>query len=94
MQDEKNKDTILDVSVSMRMWVQALDSLCGLRTGIAVSCCIGHRSAQIWPWHRLAAVALIQPPAWELPYDLGAALKKKKKKKRIILYNSFFIYFC
>ena len=31
-------------------------------------------------WHRLAAAAAIQPLAWELPYDLGVALKKKKKK--------------
>ena len=27
---------------------------------------------------RPAAVALIQPLAWELPYDAGVALKKKK----------------
>ena len=31
-------------------------------------------------WHRLEAVALIQPLAWELPYAMDAALKKKKKK--------------
>ena len=32
--------------------------------------------AVVWPllWHRLAAAALIQPLAWELPYVLGAAL--------------------
>ena len=32
-------------------------------------------------WYRLAAAALIQPLAWELPYAMGTALKKKKKKK-------------
>ena len=35
----------------------------------------------LWLWHRLAAAALIQPLAWELPYAIGAALRKKKKKK-------------
>ena len=33
-------------------------------------------------WCRLAAVALLRPLAWELPYATGATLKKKKKKKR------------
>jgi len=36
--------------------------------------------------YRLAAAALIQPPAWECPYAAGVALKRKnkriKKKKR------------
>ena len=32
--------------------------------------------------HRLAAVALNQPLAWELPSAVVAALKKKKKKKK------------
>ena len=36
----------------------------------------------LWPWHRPAAVALIQPLAWDLPYAVGAALKKKKRRKR------------
>ena len=35
----------------------------------------------LWLWHRLAARALIQPLAWELPYAMGAALKRLKKKK-------------
>ena len=30
----------------------------------------------------VAAVAPIQPLAWELPYAAGAALRKKKKKKK------------
>ena len=30
-------------------------------------------------WCRLAAVALIRPLGWELPYATGAALKDKKK---------------
>jgi len=49
-----------------------------------VSCGVGCRcgSDLLWLWHRLAAVALIRPLAWELPYAAGAALKKKKKKKK------------
>ena len=37
-------------------------------------------------WHRLAAIALIRPLAWELAYAKGVALKRqrneKKKKKK------------
>ena len=36
----------------------------------------------LWLWYSLAAVALIYPLAWELPYALDAALKKKKKKNK------------
>jgi len=34
----------------------------------------------LWLW--LAAAALIQSLAWELPYAIGAAAKKKRKKKK------------
>ena len=37
--------------------------------------------ALLWLWGRLAAAALIQPLAWELPYVAGVVLKRKKKKK-------------
>ena len=47
---------------------------------------IGHRHSLdvvlLWLWHRLAAMALIQPLAWEAPYAIPVALKKKKKKKK------------
>ena len=36
----------------------------------------------LWLWWRPAAVALIRPLAWELPYAESAALKSKKKKKK------------
>ena len=53
-----------------------------------MSCGVGHRGgsdlALLWSRHRWAAVVLIRPLAWELPYDTGMALKKKQKKK-----NSF-----
>ena len=53
-----------------------------------MSCGVGHRSGSdlallwLWLWHRLAAVALIGPLAWEPPYASRAALKSKKKKKQ------------
>ena len=44
---------------------------------------VGHRydsdTKSLCLWCRLAAVAPIQPLAWELPYASGAALKKKEK---------------
>ena len=49
-----------------------------------MSCGVGHQRdldpVLLWLWHRLAAVALLQPLAWEFPYAAGAALKTKKKK--------------
>ena len=33
-------------------------------------------------WCRLAAAALIQPLAWELPHAAGMALKRKKRKRK------------
>ena len=53
-----------------------------------MSCAIGHRCSSdpllLWLWHRMAAVAPIQPLAWEFPYAmpvLPAARQKKKKRK-------------
>ena len=45
--------------------------------------CGGYRcgSQMLWLWPRPAAVALMQPLAWEPPYVTGAALKSKNKKK-------------
>ena len=36
----------------------------------------------LWLWCRLAAAALIQPLAQELPYATDVALKKNKKRVR------------
>ena len=48
-----------------------------------MSCGVGHRHildlVLLWLWHRLVAVALILPLAWELPYAEDVALKRKKK---------------
>ena len=48
-----------------------------------MSCGVGCRlcSDLALLWHRPAAIALIRPLAWELPYAAGVALKKKKKKE-------------
>ena len=48
-----------------------------------MSCGVGHRCdlnpTLLWLWHRLAALAPIQPLAWELTYATDAALKSEKK---------------
>ena len=55
-----------------------------------MNCGVGHRHSSdlvlLWLWHRLAAVALIRPVAWEIPYAVGVALKRQKskiKKKKV-----------
>ena len=53
---------------------------------LPVSCGVGCRRSSdlelLWLWCRLAATALIRPPAWEPPYAVGAALKKTKQIKK------------
>ena len=70
----------------MRMWVQSLASLSGLRILRWVSCGVVRRHSLdpvwFWLWLWLAAVALIRPLAWELPYAEGATLKSRERKKR------------
>ena len=54
--------------------------------GVAVSCGVGCRCSLdpvwLWLWCRLAAVALIQPLAQELPYAVGVALKRRRRRRR------------
>ena len=52
-----------------------------------VGCRQGLNLALLWLWRRPAAIAMIQPLAWERTYAMDVALKrqrdkKKKKKKR------------
>ena len=51
---------------------------------LTVSYGVGHTHGLdpelLWLWCRLAAIALIGPLAWELPYAAGVALKSRKKK--------------
>ena len=48
--------------------------------------CVGRRCgsdlASLWLWRRPAAIAPIQPLAWEPPYAMCVALEKTKKKER------------
>ena len=53
----------------------------------------------MWLWYWPAAVALIPPLAWELPYAMGVALKKKKNiSLRYFVFihkiEEFFVCFC
>ena len=49
-----------------------------------MSCGVGYSHgsdlASLWLWYRPAAMAPIQPLAWEPPYTAAAALKEQKKK--------------
>ena len=73
-------------TVTVRMWVQPLASLSGLRIW-----CYCKMQCSLQMWLRfgvpmavayVAAAALIRPLAWELPCAAGVAIKRKKKKKR------------
>ena len=54
-----------------------------------MNCGTGHRHGSdpvlLWLWHRLAAIAPVQPLAWKLRYIVGVALKGKKKFKNAYL---------
>ena len=51
-----------------------------------MNCGVGRKSTLdpvlLWQRCRPAAVAAIQPLAWEPPYAAGVALKRQKKKER------------
>ena len=53
-----------------------------------MSCGVGHRCSSdlvlLWLWHRPAAVAPVQPLAWESAYAAGAALKRPKKVRACV----------
>ena len=61
----------------------------GQGSGVAASCAVGGRCGSglawlwLWLWWRPAAVAPIQPVAWEPPCAVGAALKSKKTQKSL-----------
>ena len=56
------------------------------RSGVAVSCGVGHRRGSdpvlLWLWLWLAATAPIRPLAWEHPNAVGSGPRKGKKKKK------------
>ena len=51
-----------------------------------MSCGVGRRRGSdpvlLWLWYSPAAVALIQPLAWESPYAVGAVLKSRQTNKQ------------
>ena len=59
----------------------------GERSGVAMSCGVDRRRSSdpvlLWLWCKPAAVAPIQPLAWEPPYATGVALKNQKNKTHI-----------
>ena len=75
----------------MRLRVQLLALLSGLRICVVMSFGVGHRCgsdlALLWLWRRLAAAALIPSLAQELPYAAGTALKGEKNLKCVYMYN-------
>ena len=83
---------------SRRRQLQSMASLSGLRIWHCpeVWCRLpwGLDPTSLWPWSRLASVALIWPLAWELPYTTAAAIKRKtkqtnqKKKRCIYMWNN------
>ena len=60
--------------------IPGLPSVTGWGLGVAVRC--SSDPDWLWLWHRLVAIALMQPLAWECPYAIGVALKKQKAKKK------------
>ena len=58
-------------------------------SGVALSCGVGRRHglelSLLWLWCRLAAIALIPPLTWELPYATGLALKRQKRGGRVFV---------
>ena len=70
----------------MRLRVQSLALLSGLRIHVAVisgvGCRRGSDPALLWLWCRPAAPAPIRPLAWEPPYAVGAAQEMAKKDEK------------
>ena len=67
----ENASSIPDLAQGVKD--QAFAMSCG------VDCRCGSDVVLLWLWYRSAAVALIQPLAWELPYVAGMVLKKQNK---------------
>ena len=62
-------------------WGSSVTVSCG------VGCTLSWDLGLLWLWGRPAAVAWIQPLAWEPPYASGAALKRQKNKSKKVLYR-------
>ena len=55
----------------------------GVAMSLGVGCRHGSDSVLLWLWCRPAAIALIQPIAWEPPYATGVALKSNNNNNNI-----------
>ena len=77
----------------MRLRVQSLASISGLRIQHCRELCVGRRGSSdpVLLWHRPAVTALIGPLAWESPHAMGVALKRQKEKKKNPCYSKFYI---
>ena len=57
-----------------------------------MSCGVGHGcgwdAMLLWLWCRPAAIAPIEPLAWEPPYAVGIALKRERERERERMYCS------
>ena len=90
----QKKELLQQPAVESPLWLSRLRTQhsfhedVGLIPGLAqwASCGIGHRCGSdlvlLWLWCRVAAAALIQPPAQELPYAKDAALKRRKQTNK------------
>ena len=57
-----------------------------------IGCKCGSYLGLLRLWCKLAAVALIQPLAWETPYVTGAALQEKKKNSLFAVYHTYIVH--
>ena len=71
---------------TMRLWVQSLALLSGLKIWrcreLWWGCRCGSDLALLWLWHGPEATAPIRPLAWESPYTGGTALKIQQQQQQ------------
>ena len=68
----------------MNPWPRSVGLGSSVTMNCGVVCRHGSDPVLLWLWCRLAAVALIQPLAWELPYATGVTLKSKNKQTQTL----------
>ena len=85
----------MNLLASIRMQVQSLAPLGGLRIQRCTSCGVGSRCGLdpelLWLWYRPVATAPIRFIAWEPPYAVGVTLKRIPPNKKV--FESLFSFF-